>query len=526
MSERSFLHCPMARAVREAYARGEDDEALEPLVLVDRGGRPIGRIHEGDFVLFYDLRGEREVELTQAFTDPAFDRFPRPVQARFVTMVEYDPDLDVRVAFPPLREIRDTLCEVVSRHGLRQVKVVESEKAIHMGYFLNGKRKDPFPGEERVVVPSPHGAEYTRVPEMNARGVAEAAIRALQDPTARLVLVNFANVDVVGHSEDAGAIQRAVEEVDRRLGEVVAAAQAQGVVPLVTADHGTVERWLYPDGVVDTGHTASPVPFVVASPLLAHIPLREGGTLSDVAPTVLHLLGLPQPKAMTGRTLFQEPFPGSFPRVLLAILDGWGVNDETWGNLIAAAETPVMDRLLTAFPHTRLAASGEAVGLAPGTVGNSEVGHLHLGAGRLIPSDRQRVDAAIADGSFFRNEVFLGAMERAKREGRRLHLLGIVSFYSSHGSVDHLLALLRMAKAQGVREVYIHGMLGRRGERPESGAAYIQKIEEETERLGVGTMASVIGRFWALDREGNWDRIERSYRWLTEGHGHPVPREG
>ncbi len=524
MPEHAFARCPMARAVREAYARGEDDEALEPLVLVDGEGQPIGRVQEGDYVIFYDLRGEREVELTQAFTAPAFDRFSRPIRARFATLVEYDPDLDVRVAFPPLQDIRDTLCEVVSRHGLRQVKVVESEKAVHVGYFLNGKRKDPFPGEERVIVPSPHGADYTQVPEMNARGVAEAAIQALGDPTVRLVIVNFANVDVVGHSEDAEAIQRAVAEVDRRLGEVVAVAQAQGVVPLVTADHGTVERWLYPDGVVDTGHTASPVPFVVASPSLAHISLREGGTLADVAPTVLHLLGLPQPEAMTGRSLSLGPLPGTFPRVLLVILDGWGVNDETFGNLIAAAETPVMDRLLGTFPHTRLAASGEAVGLAPGTVGNSEVGHLHLGAGRLIPSDRQRVDAAIADGSFFRNEAFLWAMEGAKREGRRLHLLGIVSFYSSHGSVDHLLALLHVAKAQGVPEVYIHGMLGRRGERPESGAAYIQKIEKEAERLGVGTVVSVIGRFWALDREGNWDRIERAYRWLTEGHGRPVHR--
>ncbi|MGC8838723.1 MAG: alkaline phosphatase family protein [Anaerolineae bacterium] len=524
MSEPTHSCCPMARAVREAYVRGEDDETLEPLVLVDRAGRPIGRVQEGDYVIFYDLRGEREIELTQAFTAPTFDRFPRPIRARFATLVEYDPDLDVRVAFPPLQDIRDTLCEVVSRHGLRQVKVVESEKAIHVGYFLNGKRKAPFPGEERVVVPSPHGAAYTEVPEMNARGVAEAAIQALADPTARLVVINFANVDVVGHSEDAGAIQRAVEEVDRRLGEVVAAAQAQGVVPLVTADHGTVERWLYPDGVVDTGHTASPVPFIAASPALAQVPLREGGTLADVAPTVLHLLGLPQPEAMTGRSLFREPLPRTFPRVLLVILDGWGMNDETWGNLIAAAETPVMDRLLAEFPHTRLAASGEAVGLAPGTVGNSEVGHLHLGAGRLIPSDRTRVDAAIADGSFFRNEAFLWAMEGAKREGRALHLLGIVSFYSSHGSVDHLLALLRMAKEQGVPEVYVHGMLGRRGERPESGAAYIQRIEEEAERLGVGTVASVIGRFWALDREGNWDRIARAYRWLTEGHGRPVFR--
>lgn len=523
MSQTPSPRYPMAQAVREAYARGEDDETMEPLVLVDGLGKPIGRIQEGDYVIFYDLRGEREIELTQAFTDPAFDKFPRPTQAHFVTMIEYDPDLDVRVAFPPLQEIRDTLGEVVSRHGLRQVKVVESEKAIHVGYFLNGKRKEPFPGEERVIVPSPHGANYTQVPQMNARGVVEAAIQALADPTASLIIVNFANVDVVGHSEDAEAIKKAVAEVDRCLGRVVAAAQAQGVVPLVTADHGTVERWLYPDGVIDTGHTASPVPFLVASPALAHIPLRRGGALTDVAPTVLRLLGLPQPQAMTGRPLFQGALPGPFGRVLLVILDGWGVNDDTWGNLIAAAETPVMDHLLTQFPHTRLAASGEAVGLAPGAVGNSEVGHLHLGAGRLIPSDRLRVDAAIADGSFFRNEAFLWAMERAREEGRRLHLLGIVSFYSSHGAVDHLLALMRMAKEQGVPEVYIHGMLGRRGERPESGAAYVQMIEEEAERLGVGVMASVIGRFWSLDREGNWDRIARSYCWLTEGHGRPVP---
>lgn len=514
---------PMAQAVRAAYARGEDDETMYPLVLTDTQGQPVGRIQQGDYVIFYDLRGEREIELTLALTDPDFDRFPnRHTQAHFATLIQYDPDLDVQVAFPPLEQIEDTLSEVVSRHGLHQVKVVESEKAVHVGYFLNGKRKDPFPGEERWIISSPHGVVYTEVPEMSAKEVAQATVQALADPTARLVITNFANVDVVGHSEDAAAIRRAVSEVDRRLGQVFQAAQSQGVVTLITADHGTVERWLYPDGVIDTGHTDSPVPFIVASPALSHLPLRKEGALTDVAPTLLQLMGLPVPASMTGRSLFLAPPAGPFERVLLVILDGWGINDDLRGNLIASASTPVMDILTACFPHTRLQAAGKAVGLAPGAVGNSEVGHLHLGAGRLIPSDRVRVDQAIADGSFFQNEAFLWAMERARQEGKRLHLLGIISFYSSHGSVDHLLALMRMARDRGVPEVYVHGMLGRRGERPESGAAYIQRVEEETERLGLGTVASVIGRFWSLDREGNWDRIERTYRWLTEGCGRHI----
>jgi 2,3-bisphosphoglycerate-independent phosphoglycerate mutase len=158
-------------------------------------------------------------------------------------------------------------------------------------------------------------------------------------------------------------------------------------------------------------------------------------------------------------------------------------------------------------------------------VGNSEAGHLHIGAGRVIPADRVRINEALADGSFFENEAFLWAMQGAKEAGTRLHLLGIVSFYSSHGSVDHLLALMEMAQREHVPEVYIHSMLGRRGERPESGAIYIQQVEEATQHLGVGQVATVIGRFWSLDREEHWDRIEKTYRMLVEGQGTPVRQD-
>ncbi len=514
----------MADAVRAAYRAGEDDETMEPIVLVDGAGQPVGRIQDGDYVIFYDLRGEREVELTQSFTDANFDKFPRrDMRVHFATMIEYDKTLDVQVAFPPAGEIRDTLSETVSAHGLRQVKIAESEKSIHITFFLNGKRKEPFPGETRVVIPSPHVMDYTQVPEMSAAAVAQATIEALQNKRNDLIVINFANVDVVGHSEDSEAIKRAVATVDYHIGEVVDAARQVGVAVLIVADHGTVEKWLYPDGAIDTGHTNSPVPCVLVAPDLPDVTLRDGGALTDVAPTILELLGLQQPDVMTGASLLVGDGPRRRRRVLLLIADGWGQRDDLYGNLIAAADTPVMDRLQTTSPATRLAASGEPVGMPAGSVGNSEVGHLHMGAGHCIYSDRVRVNRAIEDGSFFENEPFLWAAHGAKRDGRRLHLLGIISFYSSHGSVEHLKALLRLARRKDVPEVYVHGMLGRRGERPESGAIYIEEIEQEMQRLALGQFVSIIGRFWSLDREENWDRIEKSYRWLVYGEGQHVP---
>jgi len=175
------------------------------------------------------------------------------------------------------------------------------------------------------------------------------------------------------------------------------------------------------------------------------------------------------------------------------------------------------------WPMTSIEAAGEAVGMPDGSVGNSETGHLHIASGRKIYADRVRINKAIEDGSFNEIPAWVEPMRAAKRDGTRLHLLGIVSFYSSHGSVDHLKALMRLAKAEGVPEVYIHSMLGRRGERPESGAIYVGSVEQEAKQLGLGKLVGVIGRFWSLDREHNWDRIEKTYRWLTEGTGRPVP---
>jgi len=257
---------------------------------------------------------------------------------------------------------------------------------------------------------------------------------------------------------------------------------------------------------------------------LANVRLREDGALPDVAPTTLELMGLEKPAAMTGRSLLEnhsEP-RGGRRRLFLLILDGWGVQPPGETNLISQAATPNMDRLTATCPNTTLTASGPAVGLPEGKVGNSEAGHLHLGAGRKILSDRSRIDAALEDGSFFHNEAFEWALDGALRDGTNLHLLGIVSFYSSHGTIQHLFALMEWAKRKGYQNLYIHSILGRRGEQPESGAIYIQKVEEKTEELDLGKVVSVIGRYWALDREENWDRVARCYRQLVYGEGEAV----
>jgi len=236
------------------------------------------------------------------------------------------------------------------------------------------------------------------------------------------------------------------------------------------------------------------------------------------------MLGLEQPVEMTGQSLIQTPthIKGGNQKLLFLILDGWGIKEDPFGNLIQEANTPNFDRIWAQFPHSTLEASGEAVGMPANTVGNSEAGHLHLGAGRRILLDRVRIDKSIEDRSFFQNPAFSWAMESARDQNHALHLLGIVSFYSSHGTIDHLFALLQMAKDMGVAKVYVHSLIGRRGERPESGSIYVKKVEKECHSLSTGRVVTVMGRYWALDREENWDRVKKAYRALVFGDGTPA----
>ncbi|MBD3415460.1 MAG: sulfatase-like hydrolase/transferase [Candidatus Aminicenantes bacterium] len=529
-----IVNTPMVEAVLEAYDQGQEDESLEPIVACDAQGAPLGRMENKDYVIFYDIRGEREVEITRSLTEKDFSNFPvkKDTRLHFVTMIEYKSDLNAKVAFPPPGRVKNSLGEVLSKKGIPFCKISESEKEVHVGYFFNGKSEKVFPGEERKVIPSPEGvASFSEKPEMSIRMVTQEIISTLDESKYRMVLANFANADVVGHSEDREAVIKAVESVDRELGKVVDYCQEHGVTLVVTADHGTVEEWLYPDGTINTGHTNNQVPFILAD-FSENNPketkLRSSGELSHIAPTVLQLLHLDRPSEMKEESMVlnKEALTSPKQKVLLLILDGWGLNESKKGNMIQAAKTPHYDQLWGQYPHAKLQASGEAVGMPPGTVGNSEAGHLHIGAGRRILLDRVRIDRSIDDGSFFKNRVFLETMEKAKKENKPLHLLGIVSHYSSHGTIDFLYSLLKLAKNKGLKQVYVHSLIGRRGEKPESGAIYISKVEQMCQEVSVGHLCTIMGRFWALDREENWDRVEKAYRALVFGDGRKIRMKG
>jgi len=298
-------------AVRRAYGAGVTDEFIPPTVIVPPGGEPT-TIDPGDAVICFNFRADRMRQITRALVDPAFAGFARgePVPDLFVaTMTRYEEGLPVRVAFES-QDVVDPVARCVSEAGLAQFHCAETEKYAHVTFFLNGGREEPFPGEERTLVPSPKVATYDLQPEMSAPAVADAVVAAVSSGRYPFVIVNFANGDMVGHTGVFAAAVRAVETVDSELGRVVAATLAAGGVALVTADHGNAEEMVDREtGRPMTAHTTNPVPVVLVAPEghpARHARLRQDARLCAVAPTVLTLLGLPLPAAMTEPSLDQD----------------------------------------------------------------------------------------------------------------------------------------------------------------------------------------------------------------------------
>jgi 2,3-bisphosphoglycerate-independent phosphoglycerate mutase len=512
----------LAKAVRELYRQGQTDYSLEPLVLVDSHGRPIGRIQNGDTVVFCCRRGEREIQLTEAFADPTLDRFPRRdfQDLTFVILTLYHEKFrELPVAFAPTR-MEDTLGEIVSRAGLHQLRVSESEKFAHVTFFFNGGNSQPFPGEETVRIPSPQGLPFDQVPELSLPQVTAQVLRGIEERYA-LVVANFANGDVLGHIPNREAKIECATLVDARLGQVVDAALAAGYVVMLTADHGNLEEMIRADGSPHLSHTANPVPFLMADPHASSRASLRDGALADIAPTVLHALGLSQPDTMTGKALAPSHEWGSPRRVLLLILDGWGIGKQDSTNPIFLAPTPVWDDLLWRYPYARLQAAGDAVGLGPGKPGNSEAGHMNIGAGRVVLQDDVRLDMAMRDGSFFRNGILNRAIDQVRRRAASLHLIGLLSERSSHGSIDYPLALLRMAKAAGLHDVYLHLIFDGRSTEPGSAPAMLEKLDSQLREIGAGQVVSGVGRGIALDRDGDYGKTRRAYDALVSGIGRP-----
>jgi 2,3-bisphosphoglycerate-independent phosphoglycerate mutase len=510
----------LADAVCELYIAGQTDYSFEPVIMVDPQGMPIGRIQDGDAIIFCLRRGEREVQLTEAFVDPEVGNFPRAnfKDLPFIILTLYHEKFkDLPVAFAPSK-ITHTLAETISRAGLRQLHISESEKFAHVTFFFNGGINKPFTGETDVNVPSLSDVPPEQNPELQLEQVAQAALEGISDGF-EFIVVNFANGDVIGHTQASDAKIQCAKYIDTNLRRVVEAALSSNYAVIVTADHGNLEEMYNPDGSPNVSHTANPVPLIIAMPSTEKPIEVISGKLSDVAPTILSLLRISPPPEMTGRNLINGQNKILSGKVLLVILDGWGIGEEDETNPIYLAHTPVWDSLVRTYPHTTLLAAGESVGLKAGKNGNSEAGHMNLGAGRIIQQDDVRLDAAMQDGSFYANEILLRAIDDVKYRHTKLHLICLLSEKSSHGSIDYPLALLRMAKDHNLDDVYIHVIFDGRSTQPGSAPDLLMKFEKKIEEIGIGKIVTGIGRGIALDRDGNYEKTRCAYDAMVYGIG-------
>jgi 2,3-bisphosphoglycerate-independent phosphoglycerate mutase len=295
-----------AAAIRASYESGRTDEFVEPTVIVDSNDAPLGRVARGDAIVFFNFRPDRARQITRCFTRSAPEGVAAcepPVDVHYLCLTEYDAKIPVPVAFPP-EQVEHPIGQVVAEAGLRQLRIAETEKYAHVTYFYNGGREAPFEHEDRALIPSAKVATYYLKPEMSAPEITDELLRRLAgaDQPYDLVVLNFANADMVGHTGDLAATIKGLEAVDGCLGRIVERVADLGGVVLVTADHGNAERMIDDDGTPLTAHTTNPVHLILVSEALRSARMRAG-IFADVAPTMLGLLGLPPPPQMSGRSL-------------------------------------------------------------------------------------------------------------------------------------------------------------------------------------------------------------------------------
>ncbi len=287
-------------AIQASYDKDVTDEFVLPCITCEGG-----RVQAGDTIVFTNFRPDRAREITRAFADDAFTGFERKlgrIPVQYVCMAQYDDTMpNVEVAYPPV-PLTNVLGEYMAAHGKTQLRIAETEKYAHVTFFFNGGREAPFEGEDRCVIPSPKVATYDLQPEMSAYLVADECKKRIESGKYDMIILNFANCDMVGHTGIFDAAVKAVEAVDKAAGEVIDAVVAAGGAVLLTADHGNADKMYEPDGEPFTAHTTNPVPLLAIN--CGDVKLREDGVLADLAPTLLQLMELPQPEEMTGKSLF------------------------------------------------------------------------------------------------------------------------------------------------------------------------------------------------------------------------------
>lgn len=501
----------LIKLVQEAYKKGIDDYHMAPLKASDDGA-----ISNGDSVVFCCRRGEREIELTNMFVDPSFDKVPRHFfdDLYFVLLTQYhEKFMSYPIAFTPLH-VHEPLGQVLAENGKTQFHIAESEKYAHVTFFFNGGENKPFEREVDYCIPSPKGIPFDEKPELSLSQVANKVIDELDH--FDFIVVNFANGDVIGHTSNKDAKIKACKAVSENLERVVKAAQEKNYVVAITADHGNIETLYTKNGTPHVAHTTNKVAFfLLDAEKDKRIGLKDG-SLRDVAPTILDVMGIKKPSLMDGNSLAGDYNFGQNRKVILVILDGWGLGTGDDNDAIYLASTPYWDNLLSHFSHAKLDASGPFVGLGDGKPGNSEAGHMNLGAGRCVIQDDIRIDKAMEDGEFENNPVLIEAVKRSIEKKKALHLLTYLTYKSSHGSMDYAVSICKIAKKLGQDKVFLHIIFDGRSTEPGSAPELLKELEYKLNTIGVGQIVDGIGRGLALDRDNNWQNVKLAYDLFTE----------
>jgi 2,3-bisphosphoglycerate-independent phosphoglycerate mutase len=288
-------------AMQKSYDEGVTDEFIKPLVITDSNNEPLAKIKDGDVIIFFNFRTDRGRELTQALSQMDFhEQNMHKLDLYYVTMTNYDESFKgIKIIFNK-ENIKDTLGETLAKHGKKQIRIAETEKYPHVTFFFNGGREEPFEGEQRILCPSPKVATYDLQPEMSAYDIRDAIIPELKKGEADFVCLNFANPDMVGHTGVMEAAIKACETVDECAKDVITAGLENGYSTIVIADHGNCDTMINPDGSPNTAHTTNPVPLILVDKDIKEV---QNGVLGDIAPTILKMLNVPQPEAMTQKPL-------------------------------------------------------------------------------------------------------------------------------------------------------------------------------------------------------------------------------
>ncbi|MEW6536186.1 MAG: hypothetical protein AB1454_11280 [Candidatus Auribacterota bacterium] len=508
---------------------------------------PAGRIlnytqpGRGDALIMFNVNGTDLMGLSKALADNQFDAFQTidGLDLSLYTMTRYSEDIDAKAAYPRVTA-EQSLGKTLADANVPQSRIASVDSVQAMTEALDGNTKIDYTPEKfaMIEVPVPPAEAVRQTPAYNSGSMADEAIKRITDSKDQLIVAGFSAPDALGQTGDIIAAAEGFDIMDQEIARVVETALKTGVSVVITGTHGNIEKMVDENGTPIQGRyssfTNNPVPFIYIDGRDQRIVaqkdiLRPDASLGSVAPTILDILGIAKPETMTAPSIFRDFEPMKNGRVLLITVDGLGTSAEAQGNAVELARKQVQqknrelnfDRWMLDYPSTQVSASGTAIGLRENTPGYPAAAYFAMGSGLSandIVLDMVTIDRAIADNSFNRNEVFLEAITAAQRSNTKLHLLGLVSSAEIDSSIAHLEALLRLAKEKGLARdaVVIHVITDGIDEAPASIAENINAVTELTKELGIGIVATAGGRYWFMNPEQEYDKIEKAYNSLLE----------